>query len=126
MSIASGDRNQNDGADMNKPEEALNHAIGQRLRAAREARGLSLSQLGELTGGNYSKSRISNYEQGVRRISLEGAHALAEALGNVTAAHVLCMDDQCAANNEELELLKAFRAMDAAGREKLLASVKGG
>jgi transcriptional regulator with XRE-family HTH domain len=114
------------GADMNKPEEALNRAIGGRLRAAREARGLSLSQLGELTGGNYSKSRISNYEQGVRRISLEGAQALAEALGNVTAAHVLCLDDQCAANPAELDLLKAFRAMDEAQREQLLTSVKGG
>jgi DNA-binding transcriptional regulator YiaG len=56
-----------------------------RLRAARKAMGLSLSQLADLTGGSYSKSRISNYEQGIRRMPPAAAQALAKALGNVSA-----------------------------------------
>jgi len=42
---------------------------------------LSLSQLAALTDGLYSKSRISNYEQGLRRPSIEAARTLAAALG---------------------------------------------
>jgi transcriptional regulator with XRE-family HTH domain len=109
---------------MTKAEEALNRAIGKRLRAARDARGISLSQLGELTGGHYSKSRISNYEQGIRRISLEGARALAEALGNVTTAHLLCLDNECATAPDEAELLRAFRALEPAARQQILAAAK--
>ena len=45
----------------------LAHSISARLRAARQARGVSLSQLSALTDGALSKSRISNYEQGLRR-----------------------------------------------------------
>lgn len=44
----------------------LTRAIGRRLCAARPERALSLSQLVVLTGGLYSKSRLSNYER-VRR-----------------------------------------------------------
>lgn len=86
--------------DMTKPEHTLNHAMGARLRAARQERSLSLSQLAEETGGEYSKSRISNYEQGLRRMSVEAALALAKALGNVTAAYLLCVDDDASATRQ--------------------------
>ncbi len=108
----------------NAEEDALNRAIGRRLRAAREARALSLAALAELTGGRYSKSRISNYELGLRRLPIEGAQSLAEALGNVSAAHLLCLDQNCAAGPEEAELLRNFRALDAADREQVLANAK--
>ena len=49
-------------------ENALTREIGERLRYARHSKGLSLGQLSALTGGALSKSRISNYELGIRRI----------------------------------------------------------
>ncbi len=107
---------------MKEAEKELNHAIGGRLRAARQARDLSLNELATLTGGLFSKSRISNYEQGIRRLSIEGAQTLSAALGNVSAAQLLCIDDSPAvgANPEEQQLLAAFRAASADGRRRLL------
>jgi transcriptional regulator with XRE-family HTH domain len=110
---------------MTKAEETLNRDMGERLRAARNARGLSLSELAELTGGQYSKPRISNYEQGIRRMSVEVALGLAEALGSVSAAHLLCLDNEKGAFGEdELRLLEAFRRADAAGRRQLLETAE--
>ena len=48
-------------------EMDLSTKIGLRLRAARNAQKLPLSALAARTGGALSRSRISNYEQGLRR-----------------------------------------------------------
>lgn len=53
--------------------------IGQRIRQRRKALGLSLADLATRSG-HLTKSRISNYEQGLRRPSLETAEQLAELL----------------------------------------------
>jgi transcriptional regulator with XRE-family HTH domain len=107
---------------MTEAEKSLNRAIGERLRAARNARGLSLSEVATLTGGLFSKSRISNYEQGIRRMSLEAAAALSAALGNVTAPHLLCLDVSSAEQlgEEEQRLLNAYRSADPEARQRLL------
>jgi transcriptional regulator with XRE-family HTH domain len=108
---------------MTESELELNRAIGQRLRTARQARKLSLNELAGLTDGLYSKSRISNYEQGLRRLSIEGAEALSAALGNVTAAHLLCLDGEDAAaaiSAEEARLLDAFRRADDDWQRRVL------
>ncbi|WP_338081313.1 helix-turn-helix domain-containing protein [Allochromatium vinosum] len=75
---------------MDSPE--LTEQIGQRLRAERKSLRLSLADLSERTG-TLSKSRISNYEQGIRRMGLEEARILADALGTVTPAYLLCLED---------------------------------
>ncbi len=104
----------------------LTHRIGLRLRAARHARRLSLSTLSVLTGGRYSKSRISNYEQGLRRLSVEGAQSLAKVLGNVSAAHLLCLDDETntTLSNAEMQLIDAYRRADAASRRCVLVCAR--
>jgi len=43
-------------------DKELSREIGERLRMARTAHGLSLSQLSALTDGALLKSRISNFE----------------------------------------------------------------
>jgi transcriptional regulator with XRE-family HTH domain len=103
-------------------ERALNREIGARLRAARQARRLSLTELAALTGGLYSRSRISNYEQGIRRLSNEGAEEMAAALGNVTAAHLLCLDKdgEQMLSADEQQLVDAFRRTDDDGRRRVL------
>lgn len=97
----------------------LTKQIGQRLRAARQAQGLSLSDLSSLTGA-LSKSRISNYEQGIRRMGLEEAQVLATALGTVTAIYLLCLDDTDPLSQEERHLLERYRGTDPRGRETIL------
>ena len=107
---------------------ALTRAIGRRLRAARSARGLSLARLSALTGDSLSVSRLSRYELGQRRLGIEAARTLAAALGDVSAAHLLCADEDAAdrVDSHEARLLAAFRATDAAGRRRLLAVAVSG
>ena len=88
----------------------LTHRSRERLRAARQARGLSLSQLSALTDGALSKSRISNYEQGLRRLSAEPAHILALALGNVSSHNLLCREEGPGKDHDEERLLLLYRS----------------
>jgi len=104
-------------------EQDLTQRIGQRLRAARHAQGLSLMQLSERTAGNLSKSRISNYEQGIRRMGLEEAQALSAALGTVSAAYLLCLDDEGFLSEQEQTLLTQFRRADSRRRKAILKNV---
>ncbi|MGB5832676.1 MAG: helix-turn-helix transcriptional regulator [Thiohalocapsa sp.] len=108
---------------MNKNSDTLAsaRATGMRLRDAREARGLSLSQLAGLTGDRLSKSRISNYEQGLRRLPVDVSRTLAAALGNVSAVELLCMEQDCpGAQGDEAQLLRRFREADPTARRRIL------
>lgn len=100
-------------------ETELTKKIGQRLRAARHEQGLSLSELSTRTG-SLSKSRISNYEQGIRRMGLEEAQILSQALGTVTAIYLLCLDDADPLNGQERKLVNSYRYADERGREMIL------
>ncbi|EIC21401.1 helix-turn-helix domain-containing protein [Thiorhodovibrio frisius] len=103
----------------------LNDAIGQRLREARQAQGLSLAQLSERTGNELSKSRISNYEQGIRRMGIEQAQTLTQALGTVSPVYLLCLDDSAPElSPEEQRLIGNFRAADPTGRLRVLEAAE--
>jgi transcriptional regulator with XRE-family HTH domain len=97
----------------------LTKRIGQRLRSARHEQKLSLADLSARTQ-SLSKSRISNYEQGIRRMGLEEAHELSVALGTVTPTYLLCLDDRGPFSDPELELIDHFRRTDDRGRETVL------
>ncbi|BCU07790.1 hypothetical protein Atep_24670 [Allochromatium tepidum] len=97
----------------------LTKRIGQRLRSARHEQKLSLADLSARTN-SLSKSRISNYEQGIRRMGLEEAHELSVALGTVTPTYLLCLDDRGPLSDRELELIDHFRRTDERGRDTLL------
>jgi transcriptional regulator with XRE-family HTH domain len=97
----------------------LTKKIGQRLRSARQMLGLSLSELSNLTGA-LSKSRISNYEQGIRRMGLEEARQLATALVSVTPTYLLCLEDTDPLSKEERTLVERYRQADPRGRETIL------
>jgi transcriptional regulator with XRE-family HTH domain len=100
--------------------KALTQKIGLRLREARDAQKVSLAALADRTGGTLSKSRISNYEQGLRRLGIEEARILSEALGNVSATYLLCLDDEGFLTDQERELLRCFRRTDERGRETIV------
>ena len=80
--------------------------MGERLSRARKAQGWSLSVLSEKTQGALSKSRISNYEQGLRRMGVEQAEVLAMALASVSASYLLDLDN---GTDEERALLDRYR-----------------
>ena len=108
-----------------EPEFAsLTRQIGSRLRAERQRRGWSLSDLSARTTSQLSKSRISNYEQGIRRMGLEAAHQIAAALETVSPAWLLLLDEHNPLSDDELKLIQGFRALNAAGQRQLLDMVE--
>ena len=78
---------------------------GLRLRAAREASGLSLAALSSKMNSLLSASRISNYEQGTRQMSVDGAISLGKAL-DVAPSYLLGLDEDI---NETPQLVGKFR-----------------
>ena len=99
----------------------LSVAIGLRLRAERHRRKLSLAQLAARTGDTLAKSRISNYEQGIRRLGLEEAVILARALGGVSPVYLLCLEDVDPLTCSEHNLLACFRASDERGQAMIVS-----
>ncbi len=97
----------------------LNKEIGQRLRAARLAHKYSLSELASRTR-TLSKSRISNYEQGIRRMGIEEAQELSEALEGITPAYLLCLDETSPLSQQEWQLIQRYRKTDERGRDLIL------
>ena len=105
-------------------DDDLAHSISARLRAARQARGVSLSQLSALTDGALSKSRISNYEQGLWRLTAEPAHILALALGTVSSDYLLCWEEGPGEDQDEERLLLLYRSAPPALRHELIEVLK--
>ena len=97
----------------------LNKKIGHRLRSARTGQKLSLAELAARTK-TLSKSRISNYEQGIRRMGIEEAQELAEALEGMTPSYLLCLDETSALSPEEWQLVERYRRTDERGRGTIL------
>ena len=96
----------------------LTKKIGKRLRDARKAQKLSLAALGARTNA-LSKSRISNYEQGIRRMGLEEAQELARALGTVSATYLLCLDDKGLFSERERDLIECYRRTGSEGKDMI-------
>ena len=86
---------------------------GQRLRAARQAKGLTLQELAGSTG--LETSRLSNYEQGTRFMNPDAAKRLARMLG-VRASWLMVVDEEDSMTPDELALLQKYRQTDARGR----------
>jgi transcriptional regulator with XRE-family HTH domain len=66
-----------------RPGDERRRVFGQRVRALREARGLSQEQLAELAGVH--RTYLSSLERGERNVGLDNIHAIAQALGVPTA-----------------------------------------
>jgi transcriptional regulator with XRE-family HTH domain len=92
--------------------------IGRRIKAARKGKNWSQQDLSAHCQG-MSKSRISNYEQGTRRPGVEEAKELASALG-VSAAFLLCLEDDGAVTDTEKALLNAYRTADERVRDMIM------
>lgn len=97
-------------------EEALALRVGQRLRAIRQARALSLSDVEERSGGRWSASAIGAYERGFRNLSLPRLKALADFY-RVPVSVLLGETGPANAHHDRRKLvlsLEALRAVDPA------------
>ena len=65
----------------------------ERLQKARMNAGYSLTGLSKAVDGRLIPSRISNYEQGIRSMSVEVGLLLSETLG-ISATYLLGLDDK--------------------------------
>jgi transcriptional regulator with XRE-family HTH domain len=106
--------------DNDRDAHVLTERIGQRLEVERMRRDWSLIELSEQTGRTLGKSRLCNYEQGIRRPSIAIAVQLAEVFGNVSPTWLLCLNDSDPLSEAENRLGALYRATDARGRETLL------
>lgn len=91
--------------------------IGERLKKARGKR--TLADVAKNTK-KLTITRISNYERGQRTPGPEEAIELARALGNITPAEVLCVDDASNLSSVERQLLSYFRSTDARGQATIV------
>jgi len=93
------------------PKNPLDVRIGKRIKALRTDARWSLMDLQRRLDDKLLKARLGNYEQGTRRPGIEEATILA-ALFKVSAAHLLCLDDnQPILGEEESKLINDFRVL---------------
>ena len=93
---------------VSEESETITRAIGNRRSAQRRALGPSLAELGETTG-HFFKSRVSTYDQDIRRMGGEEAEVLAAALGDVTPDFLLGVEGGGPIPTHELTVLEAYR-----------------
>lgn len=77
---------------MNLAELNIKKEVGRRILESRKAKGLTLKELGELTGG-LRQTRLTNWEQGTRTPGIEEIKQLAQALA-VSPAFLMCLSDE--------------------------------
>lgn len=89
--------------------------IGERIRIAREARGLSQEQLAERIARD--QRSVSEYESGKRRIYAHDLPTIARALG---VPLIYFYEDVLSKDDLDIALLETFHRMDAEARRTLL------
>jgi transcriptional regulator with XRE-family HTH domain len=94
---------------------------GRRIRAAREAKNLTLHGVANLVEG-ISPSRLSNWEHGTRMIGVDEAKKLAPALGT-TAEYLLTLTDE-KPDPQEVALLEFYRLCDERGKRATLSTAE--
>lgn len=71
---------------------AIMSITSDRIRSLRKSAKLTLDALSAATGRKLTTSRIANYESGIRKLKVEQAIVLAQAL-NVTPQYLLGLED---------------------------------
>jgi transcriptional regulator with XRE-family HTH domain len=93
---------------------------GRRLKEARLKRKLKLREVCEQIPG-LEKTTLSNWENGIRLVSIEDAKKLAEVY-KVSAAYLLTLED--AQTQKEKVLLEYYRACDERGQATVLRAAE--
>ena len=105
---------------MSKPDQSMSAIFGNRLRARRQALGLSQEALGVAIGIDESSSRgrISRYELGVNEPAMAISRLLAKALG-VPVGYFYCDDDL------EAEALLIIHTVSADQKRRIVETLRG-
>ncbi len=93
--------------------ESFNRALGERLRAARRAKGLSLGAIEESTGGEFKASVVGAYERGERALSVHRLVRLSLLYG---VSPALMIPDELTASSITIDL----DALEGTGTDKHL------
>jgi len=107
-------RTEDDGAE-DSFDQTFTLAVGQRLRAIRQARGMSLADVEDRSNGQWSASAVGAYERGFRNLSLPRLHALAQYY-NVPVSVLLGEPHPVSTPPDRRKIvldLEALRAIDA-------------
>ena len=89
--------------------------LGQRIREAREAKGLSQEQLAELISRN--QHSVSEYESGKRRIYANDLPSIAHVLG---VSVIYFFQDVMSEDDLDTVLLDEFHQLDREARQTLI------
>jgi transcriptional regulator with XRE-family HTH domain len=112
---AADDRGADDSTALDGYDHTFTLAVGQRLRAIRQARGMSLADVEERSNGQWSASAVGAYERGFRNLSLPRLHALAQYY-NVPVSVLLGEPHPVSTPPDRRKIvldLEALRAIDA-------------
>lgn len=93
--------------------------LGERIRQAREARGLSQEQLAELISRD--QRSVSEYENGKRRIYAHDLPTIAQAL-EIPLMHLF--QDALSEDDLDLALLEEFHQLERSDRETVVEMVR--
>lgn len=107
-----------------KPEnrEILDYeAIGNRIRAERKKKKLTVGKLAELS--NVEIHAISNYEYGKKRIGLTAAVLISKTL-DMSLDYMLFGIDSNGLDQGEIEIVDNYRSLDDKDKDKLVAISK--
>lgn len=88
---------------------------GRRIKSARDGLGMKLQEVCVKVPG-LTVSWLSNWEQGLRMISVEQAKRLGPVL-NISQEYILTLQEE--PGLDELKLLELFRSADARGKREL-------
>jgi transcriptional regulator with XRE-family HTH domain len=95
---------------------------GMRIKALRQARRLTLQDVSDGTKGVVSPSQLSNFEQGIRMVSVDAAKALAQVLGTLPEYLLTLIDQEPDA--DEITLIELYRACDERGKKAAFHAAK--
>jgi len=99
-------------------EKSTAQIAGERIAAARSKNGYRLKDVCQLVPG-LTTTRLSNWEQGIRMISVDEAKRLAPVLG-VSAAYLLTIDDSPGESADVKALVELYKKSDDRGRATII------
>ncbi len=113
---------------MKKAPHPVDLYAGQKLREARQSRGLSAAKLGQLLSQPITFQQIQKYEKGINRMSLSRIYEFAEAL-QVPIPHFIPdlsieSEDKPIISRQEYNLIHCIRQLPSPCRNSMIALIK--
>lgn len=93
-----------------RPKHEINKKVGQRIREARKAYGITLAELGERVG--ISESNMQRYESGyIASVSIDMVGKIAKAM-NISPAFLMGWNDEIIPLEYQIKTIEANKELD--------------